>query len=114
MRKLLACVLMVVSAGAVSQERATGELAKKLVDGSPWRFTTRFENTVRQFRFTGEGKLQQMSSGNSDGWIDQVVTEAQTITYNTIGGHVITFSLGADGNPIATHSKHPSGFKSIK
>ncbi len=93
---------------------ATGGLSEKLVNGSPWRFTTQYENTVHHFRFSSDGKLQRMSSSNPDVWKDFPVSETQTASYGTKNGHVIEFALGADGSPTATHSKYVSQFKSIK
>ncbi len=95
-------------------ETASGGLSEKLVNGSPWRFTTQYENTVHHFRFSGDGKLQRMSSSNPDVWKDLAVSETQTASYGTKNGHVIVFALGADGSPTATHSKYVSQFKSIK
>ena len=95
-------------------EIATGGLSEKLVNGSPWRFTTQYENTVHHFRFSSDGKLQRMSSSNPDVWKDFPVSETQTASYGTKNGHVIMFALDSDGSPTATHSKYVSQFKSIK
>ncbi len=88
-------------------------LAKKLIEGSPWRFETKYENTVHNFRFSPEGKFQRLSPRNQV-WSDFSIGENQTGSYSTTNGHTITYSLDESGNPKATHSKHVASFKSIK
>ncbi|MBA5688285.1 hypothetical protein [Rugamonas apoptosis] len=95
--------------GAVAQ----ASLASKLVEGSPWRFDTKFESTIVNFRFSDDGKLQRQSA-RSQAWSDFPIGDNQTGTFNTSNGHTITYSLDAAGNPIAVHSKHAATFKSVK
>lgn len=89
-------------------------LAAKLVSGSPWRFTTPYENTVLHFRFGADGGLQRRSDASPDGWRDVEMPTPQTGSYRTQNGHTITFSLGPDGVPVAKHSRHASQFGSIR
>lgn len=105
---------LLCSLSAFAQESAPLPIAKKLVDGSPWRFSTRYENTLHEFRLTNDGKLQRMSSGDPGVWLDVTVSANQTIDYKTTNGHIITFHLDRNGNAAATHSKHPSQFRSAK
>ncbi|MES2116664.1 MAG: hypothetical protein V4578_16005 [Pseudomonadota bacterium] len=97
---------------AVLAPAQQSELASKLVAGSPWRFETKYEDTLFTFRLTDEGKLQRQSSHNQS-WTDLPVTD-QRASYRTQNGYTVTFMLDAAGNPVAYHSKHTATFKSVK
>lgn len=88
------------------------ELAEKLVSGSPWQFTTKYENTVHEFRFNDSGQLQRKSDRTGSEWKTQVFQSDGTLHYQTVNGHTITFFLAPEG-AAAKHSKHGSTFKSI-
>lgn len=87
-------------------------LFQKLVEGSPWVFITKYENTEMAFRMTPEGGLQKQSSGGE--WKDMTLSEKGEISWKTINGHQISISLDEAGHPVANHSKHLSSFKSNK
>lgn len=97
---------------AVLAPAQQSELAGKLVAGSPWRFETKYEDTLFTFRLTEDGKLQRQSSHNQS-WSDLPVTE-QRASYRTQNGYTVTFMLDAAGTPVAYHSKHTATFKSVK
>lgn len=98
--------------GIVFAQTSSNELAEKLVNGSPWQFTTKYENTVHEFRFDELQQLQRKSARTS-GWETQTLESDGTLRYQTVNGHTITFYLAPEG-VAAKHSKHASTFKSIK
>ncbi|MCH8617716.1 hypothetical protein [Undibacterium sp. TS12] len=105
--------LFVVLAFLISLNGFAGEslpIVKKLVDGSPWVFTTKYENTVMQFRLTAEGEFQRQSQDGE--WKKVTLTEDGRIVWQTVKGHQIDIRLNETGEPVATHSKHASTFKS--
>ncbi|MBI3728926.1 MAG: hypothetical protein HY254_11420 [Burkholderiales bacterium] len=107
--------LFVVLSLLVSLYGFAGEqppIVKKLVDGSPWVFTTKYENTVMQFRLTAEGELQRQ--GPDGDWKRVPLTENGNIVWQTVKGHQIDIRLNEAGEPVTTHSKHASTFKSQK
>lgn len=102
-----------LNVATVSAQSSSGELAEKLVTGSPWQFTTKYENTVHEFRFDELKQLQRKSAHSSDGWETQTFQSDGTLRYQTVNGHTITFYLTPEG-AAAKHSKHVSTFKSMK
>ena len=102
-------ILLILPLAAESAEENL--LYKKLIDGSPWLFTTKYENTQWSFHLGPEGELQRQGSDGS--WKDMIVIDSG-VTYKTNNGHQITFRLNENGTPVAIHSKHSSTFTSIK
>ena len=105
--------LLNIATVEVAAQSSSDELAKKLVNGSPWQFTTKYENTVHEFRLNELQQLQRKSARSSDGWETQTFQSDGTLQYQTVNGHTITFYLTPEG-VVAKHSKHASTFKSMK
>lgn len=111
--RLVLAFVSLLNVGSVFAQSSSKELTEKLVTGSPWQFTTRYENTVHEFRFNESGELQRKSDRNGSEWKTQVFQSDGTLHYQTVNGHTITFYLTPEG-AAAKHSKHGSAFKSLK
>lgn len=103
--------LLSISINCTALERS--QLAEKLAAGSPWQFTTKYEDTKIEFRFTDEGGLERWHN-KKNRWISIEITEGDKYIFKTKTGNTITFELDKNGNPTATHSKHQSTFSSLK
>lgn len=108
MKSLFAVLLFLVSLNGFAEEQPA--LVKKLVEGSPWVFTTKYENTVIQFRLTAEGEFQKL--GQDGDWKKVALSQDGNINWQTLKGHEISIRLNEAGEPVAAHSKHASTFKS--
>jgi len=111
--RLVFAFVSLFNVSAVFAQSSSNELAEKLVTGSPWQFTTKYENTVHEFRFDDSGQLQRKSARTDSEWKTQVFQADGTLHYQTVNGHTITFYLTPEG-AAAKHSKHSSTFKSMK
>ena len=95
-------------------QHSESPLAQKLVECSPWNFTTQYEDTNHEFMFDENGVLRRKSPRTKGEWVQETITTKQTILYPTRSGHTITFALDSKGSVTADHSKHISRFKSLK
>jgi hypothetical protein len=106
MRTVLLSLLFVISFSAFSQRALDEDLATKLVAGSPWRFTTPYENSTYEFRKTADGKLQRMSSSSPGVWVDLEVTD-KSVYFRTVNGHTVTFTLDRNGRELPSVFRLP-------
>lgn len=119
----VACAAFLVFASSVfaadtatKPEKATvvsSGLAKKLVDGSPWRLTTGRVTHTHHFRMSDEGKLQRLAPATGK-WGDLEVSEAQTASFELQNGKIVSIYLKTDGVPDVTYSGGVAQLKSIK
>jgi hypothetical protein len=110
---LLAAAIFIFSVTTPCTAIENSPLADKLVAGSPWEFTTKYENTKNEFRYSPEGVFERWHNKKNK-WVSVEITEGDKFALKTINDHTITYELDKDGNPKITHSKHPSTFRSLK
>lgn len=108
MKYFFAALLLLVSLSGFTAEQ--NPLIQKLINGSPWVFTTKYENTVMRFRLTAEGDFQRQ--GTDGEWKSMPLSESGNISWQTVKGHQISIQLNEAGEPVTVHSKHDSTFKS--
>jgi|GEM_PF-4913343 len=114
-RKYLMIMIFVflLSAIGICISAEHSPLADKLVAGSPWQFTTKYEDTKMEFRFNPDGGFERWHS-QKNRWGKQEISEGDKVVIKTMNDHTITLELDKEGNPMSTHSKHKSAFRSLK
>ena len=110
---VIAAAVFLLSMVGICSAAERSPLADKLAAGSPWQFTTQYENTKIEFRYSPEGDFERWNN-NKNKWVNTEIMEGDKYIFKTKTGHTITFELDKESNPSANHSKHQSTFRSLK
>lgn len=109
----LVIVMTILACCSFAYSAEKSPLAEKLVAGSPWEFTTQYENTDMQFRYNAAGELERWAPSKNE-WRTVTLKEGDKIVIKTKMGHTITLFLNEEGKATSEHSKHSSKFRSLK